>query len=45
LPWDTPLQSSAASTHEPAVDAGSPALDDPVMRVSRGPGTPADRRS
>jgi hypothetical protein len=45
LPWDTPLQSSAASTHEPALDAGSPAPDDPVMRVSRGPGTPADRRS
>jgi hypothetical protein len=46
LPWDTPLQSSAsASAQEPAADAGSRALKDPVMRVSRGPGTPADRRS
>jgi hypothetical protein len=45
LPWDTPLQSSAASAQETIVDPGSPALDDPVMRVSRGPGTPADRRS
>jgi hypothetical protein len=40
LPWDTPLQSSA-----PAQDTGSRGLEDPVMRVSRGPGTPADRRS
>jgi hypothetical protein len=45
LPWDTPLQSSAAPAQEPAVDADSRALEDPVMRVSRGPGTPADRRS
>jgi hypothetical protein len=44
LPWDTPLQSSA-SAQEPATDAGSRALEDPVMRVSRGPATPADRRS
>ncbi len=45
LPWDTPLQSSAAPAQEPVADPGSPAIDDPVMRVSRGPGTPADRRS
>jgi hypothetical protein len=44
LPWDTPLQSSA-SAQEPATDASGRALEDPVMRVSRGPGTPADRRS
>jgi hypothetical protein len=44
LPWDTPLQSSA-SAQEPATDVGGRALEDPVMRVSRGPGTPADRRS
>jgi hypothetical protein len=44
LPWDTPLQSSA-SAQEPATDAGGRASEDPVMRVSRGPGTPADRRS
>jgi len=45
LPWDTPLQSSASSAQAPATDAHSRALEDPVMRVSRGPGTPADRRS
>ncbi len=45
LPWDTPLQSSAASAQEPVADPGSGSLDDPVMRVSRGPGAPADRRS
>ncbi len=44
LPWDTPLQFPAASPSEPASDAGGDPLDDPVMRVSRGPGTPADRR-
>ncbi len=44
LPWDTPLQSSA-SAREPATDAGGRSLEDPVLRVSRGPGTPADRRS
>jgi hypothetical protein len=42
LPWDTPLQSSP---EEPAGDSSSRGLADPVMRVSRGPGTPADRRS
>jgi hypothetical protein len=44
LPWDTPLQSSAASAQQPGADPGSRVTDDPVMRVSRGPGTPADRR-
>jgi hypothetical protein len=41
LPWDTPLQSA----QEPGTDPGGRALDDSAMRVSRGPGTPADRRS
>jgi hypothetical protein len=46
LPWDTPLQSSAGPAQEPEADlGGSRVLDDPVMRASRGPGTPADRRS
>jgi hypothetical protein len=44
LPWDTPLQSSAASAQQPGADPGSRRIDDPVMRVSRGSGTPADRR-
>jgi len=43
LPWDTPLQPSERAP-DPA--AGPPAAgEDPLMRVSRGPGTPADRRS
>ena len=44
LPWDTPLHSSAASAQQPVADPGGRAIDDPVMRVSRGPGTPADDR-
>jgi hypothetical protein len=46
LPWDTPLQSSPASPPQaPASDAGGRRPEDPVMRVSRGLGTPADRRT
>jgi hypothetical protein len=43
LPWDTPLQPS----ERPPDPAAGPAAggEDPAMRVSRGPGTPADRRS
>ena len=44
LPWDTPLQSSPAPAPGAARDPRS-GEDDPVMRVSRGPGTPADRRT
>jgi hypothetical protein len=46
LPWDTPLQSSTVPPPGPGPDAkAGDRSDDPVMRVSRGPGTPADRRS
>lgn len=48
LPWDTPLQRSAASADlaPPSAEPGGPSegIDDPVMRVRRGPGAPADRQ-
>ncbi len=46
LPWDTPLQSSAAPRTATGPDPaeGGPTGEDPVMRVRRGPGAPADRR-
>ncbi|MFI4991407.1 MAG: hypothetical protein ACHQHO_10910 [Solirubrobacterales bacterium] len=48
LPWDTPLQRSAVSSEvapQPTEGDGSmEQIDDPVMRVRRGPGTPADRQ-
>jgi len=47
LPWDTPLQPTAALhsdlVRDPATGGGS--VEDAVMRVRRGRGTPADRHS
>src|SRR6185437_13516042 len=44
LPWDTPLRTSSQPGR--VVDAGASdgPGDAPVLRVSRGPGTPLDRR-
>lgn len=46
LPWDTPLQRSAVPSDvaPPPTEVGGPIkeIDDPVMRVRRGPGMPAD---
>lgn len=44
LPWDTPLQRSDVAP--PPTEVGGPIeeIDDPVMRVRRGPGMPADRQ-
>jgi hypothetical protein len=47
LPWDTPLQRSAVpSDIAPPAEGDGPAeaAEDPVMRVRRGPGMPADRQ-
>jgi hypothetical protein len=54
LPWDMPLQSERDSDRRPLGSAGAGdaatsrrALydEDPVMRITRGPGSPADERS
>jgi hypothetical protein len=44
LPWDTPLEFSSGPPGEPAGERSQAREHDPVMRVSRGHGTPVDRR-
>jgi hypothetical protein len=54
LPWDTPLQAERGSERRPLGTGGAGEAvtsrralydEDPVMRVTRGPGSPADKRS
>ncbi|HEY1449863.1 MAG TPA: hypothetical protein VGF47_02850 [Solirubrobacteraceae bacterium] len=45
LPWDTPLEFSSGPTDEPAAcEPLQTRKQDPVMRLSRGPGAPVDGR-
>ncbi|HTA05160.1 MAG TPA: hypothetical protein VK774_02255 [Solirubrobacteraceae bacterium] len=44
LPWDTPLEFSSGPVEEPACEPPQTREQDPVMRVSRGHGTPVDGR-
>ncbi|HEY2718302.1 MAG TPA: hypothetical protein VGI52_01630 [Solirubrobacteraceae bacterium] len=44
LPWDTPLEFSSGPADEPACEPLQTREQDPVMRLSRGPGAPVDGR-